>query len=136
MTRPSPGPTPARVVAPPPASRSAPRPEAPPDSATDFDRVVAIWRQHGLDGTNSTAIAALVAAAKQGQPLAQYDLAYAYEHGLGVPAEPVRAYAWYLRAQRSTGPARLREAAETNSRALGAKLSDAQKQAADRMDTQ
>jgi len=126
----APAPLPARVVAP------APHPEAPAEPDSSFERVVGIWRTHGLEGTNSTAIAALVAAAKQGQPLAQYDLAYAYEHGLGVPAEPVHAYAWYRRAARANGPARLREAAETNGSALGAKLSDSQKQAAERVDTQ
>lgn len=101
-----------------------------------FERAITIWREHGLEGTDSTAIAALVAAAKQGQPLAQYDLAYAYEHGLGVPAAPERAYAWYRRAQMSNGPERLREAAATNSHVLGDRLSDAQKQAAARIDTE
>jgi TPR repeat protein len=121
------------VVAPVPTP--APPATASPDAPSkNFDRVVGIWRERGLEGTDSTAIAALVAAAKQGYPLAQYDLAYAYEHGLGVPAEPVRAYAWYKRAEHSNGPARLREAAGTNGRLLGDKLSDAQKQAADRID--
>jgi len=123
-------PAPVHVVAP------APRPPIPAAPTANFDRAIAIWREHGLEGTDSAAIAALVTAAKQGQPVAQYDLAYAYEHGLGVPAEPVRAYAWYQRARSSNGPARLREAAETNGRLLGDKLTDAQKQAADRVDTQ
>lgn len=140
---PAPAPAPTRVVAPAPAPAPAPaapaptaRPEPPAMSSANFDRVVGIWRERGLEGTDSTAIAALIAAAKQGQPLAQYDLAYAYEHGLGVPAEPVRAYAWYKRAERSNGPARIREAAGTNGRLLGDKLSDAQKQAAERIETQ
>jgi len=126
----APEPAPARVIAP------VPHPPTPAAPTANFDRAVAIWREHGLEGTDSTAIAALIAAAKQGQPVAQYDLAYAYEHGLGIPAEPVRAYAWYKRAQSSNGPARLREAAETNGRLLGDQLTDAQKQAADRVDTQ
>ena len=138
---PAPAPAPTRVVAPAPAPAPvapapAARPETPAAPSANFDRVVGIWRERGLEGTDSTAIAALIAAAKQGQPLAQYDLAYAYEHGLGVPAEPVRAYAWYKRAERSNGPARLREAAGTNGRLLGDKLSDAQKQAAERIETQ
>lgn len=127
-------PEPTRAVAPVPPP--APHPPTPAAPTANFDRAVAIWREHGLEGTDSSAITALIAAAKQGEPIAQYDLAYAYEHGLGVPAEPVRAYAWYRCAQRSNGPARLREAAETNSRLLGEKLTDAQKQAADRIDTQ
>jgi TPR repeat protein len=131
-----PTPAPARVIVPAPASPPPPRPPTPAAPTANFDRAVGIWRDHGLEGTDSTAIAALVAAAKQGQPVAQYDLAYAYEHGLGVPAEPVRAYAWYRRVQSSNGPERLREAAATNGQLLGDKLSAAQKQAADHMDTQ
>lgn len=131
---PDPEPAPARVAAPVPLPHPVARPETPPEPSTSFERVVGIWRERGLESTDSTAIAALIAAAKQGQPLAQYDLAYAYEHGLGVPADLVRAYAWYQRAQRSNGPARLREAAATNGRLLGDKLSDAQKQSAERID--
>jgi TPR repeat protein len=133
---PPPRPTPARVGPPAAEPRPAARPPTPAAPDSNFDRAVGIWRAHGLEGTDSTAIAALVAAAKQGQPVAQYDLAYAYEHGLGVPAEPVRAYAWYRRAAMSNGPERLRKAAETNAQALGAKLSDTQKQTAQRVDTQ
>jgi TPR repeat protein len=135
---PRPHPTPARIEPPVPAPAPRPVPHPPTATAPDanFDRALGIWRAHGLDGTDSTAIAALVAAAKEGQPLAEYDLAYAYEHGLGVPAEPVRAYAWYRQAATSNGPERLRKAAETNAQALGAKLSDTQKQTAQRVDTQ
>jgi len=133
---PAPEPAPARVAAPAPLPHPVARPETPAEPSTSFERVIGIWRERGLEGTDSTAIAALVAAAKQGQPLAQYDLAYAYEHGLGVPTDPVRAYAWYQRAQRSNGPARLREAAATNGRLLGDKLTDAQKQSAERIDPQ
>ncbi len=34
-------------------------------------------------------------AALQGNPLAQYDLAYCYEHGLGVPVDQSEAIRWY-----------------------------------------
>ncbi len=108
------------------------RPAAPPDPARSFDRAVALWRARGIDARDPAAVAALEAAAKQGHPLAQYDLAYAYAHGLGVPAEPARAYAWYKRAAASNGPARLREAAEANWRQLGDRLSDQDKQMAER----
>lgn len=132
----APTPTPTAVrVAPPAPAPSRPEPPRPADPTASFDRAIAVWRAHGLDGTDAATIAALEAAAKQGQPLAQYDLAYAYQHGLGVPAEPVRAYAWYKRAENSSGPDRLRQAAEANGRVVGAQLSEAQKQAADRIDT-
>jgi uncharacterized protein len=128
------------VVARPPETHSAePHPPAPtpaPSAGEIFDRAVADWRSHGIDSTNSSTIAALETAAMRGEPLAQYDLAYAYEHGLGVPAEPAKAYAWYKRARASaSAPARLHDAAETNMDLLAAKLSDGQKQAADRLIT-
>jgi len=118
---------PARLA---PAERRTPEP--PPGEAADhaFARAAAIWRRHGLDGTDSTVVAALTAAAKQGDAVAQYDLAYAYEHGLGVPADPAQAYAWYRHAAQSGGPDRLVKAAETNARALGAKLTDEDRQTA------
>ena len=114
-----------------PAAVPAPRPQQPPpDPAISFKRALTVWREHGLDGTNSSAIAALETAAKQGHPLAEYDLAYAYEHGLGVPAQPARAYVWYKRAAASAGPARLRAAAATNGRLLSDRLTDNEKQTA------
>ncbi|HEV2674033.1 MAG TPA: hypothetical protein VGV37_05780 [Aliidongia sp.] len=131
----APAPTPVRATPPAPVPAPVAHPPAQPDRSPSFDRVVASWRSRGLESTDSAAIVALETAARQGQPLAEYDLAYAYEHGLGVPAEPARAYAWYQRAAASTGPARLREAAETNGRLLGDRLSETEKQAAARIAT-
>ena len=37
-------------------------------------------------------------AAERNNPLAEYDLAYCYEHGLGVPQSSADAYVWYRRA--------------------------------------
>jgi TPR repeat protein len=119
--------TPARIAPPP-----QPQPAAAPDPAQSFDRAVALWRSRGIDARDPGAVAALESAAKQGYPLAEYDLAYAYEHGLGVPAEPARAYAWYKRAAASDGPARLRDAAETNQRQLADRLSDQERRTAER----
>ncbi|HLZ65094.1 MAG TPA: tetratricopeptide repeat protein [Aliidongia sp.] len=137
VARPSaPAPAPADVAPPAVVRAPEPRPQPPPDPAISFGRALANWRTHGLDGTDSSTIAALETAARQGDPLAQYDIAYAYEHGLGVPAQPARAYAWYKRAEASAGPPRLRDAARTNGRLLGAKLSDTEKQAAAQIDTE
>jgi TPR repeat protein len=129
-------PPPARAAtanaAPPPVIRQqAPASEPPIDPAASFERAVAIWRAHGVDATNPAAVADLETAAKRGHPLAEYDLAYAYEHGLGVSADPARAYAWYKRAETSDGPARLREAARTNRHLLADRLSDQEKRAAE-----
>ena len=37
-------------------------------------------------------------AAERNNPFAEYDLAYCYEHGLGVPQSSADAYVWYRRA--------------------------------------
>ena len=115
--------------------RPIPKPQPPADPATSFGRAVATWRTRGLDGTDAATIAALALAARQGEPLAEYDLAYAYQHGLGVPADPAQAYAWYKRAATSDGPDRLRAAAEANGRVVGAQLSETERQAAERIET-
>ncbi|HVJ55693.1 MAG TPA: SEL1-like repeat protein [Aliidongia sp.] len=121
---------PAPPRAAPQASAPQPRP-ALPDGTASFERAIAIWRERGFDAVSPAAIAALEAAAKSGHPLAEYDLAYAYEHGLGMPSDPARAYAWYKIAETSDGPARLREAAQTNRRLLDGRLSDQEKRAAE-----
>ncbi|GGF09818.1 hypothetical protein GCM10011611_14170 [Aliidongia dinghuensis] len=135
----APAPAPVPVATRQPPRPEPPRPEArpealPPDPAATFERAVATWRAHGIDAKDPSVLEALQTAAKQGYPLAQYDLAYAYQHGLGVSAEPARAYAWYRRAESSNGPARLREAAAANRRSLDNRLSDAEKQAASQID--
>jgi len=132
-------PAPAPAIPTPAASRPPTPPQpvptahpAPPvDPDTSFQHAVIAWRTRGISGKDPSVVAALEAAAKQGHPLAQYDLGYAYEHGLGVPAEPAMAYAWYKRAEASNGPAQLREAAAANRRHLASELSEQDKQAAE-----
>ena len=45
---------------------------------------------------------ALADQAAHGNQLAQYDVGYAFEHGIGISADPTRSYVYYLRA---TAPA-------------------------------
>ena len=52
-----------------------------------------------------TMIPRLDEQARGGDSQAQYDLGYAYEHGLGVPADPVKSYVDYLKAATSTDAA-------------------------------
>ncbi len=79
--------------------------------------------------TFSVLMPALIAQAAKGNGLAQYDVGFAYEHGLGVPADPVRSYVFYVRAaaslEENVKAAALRGAAE-----LGRRLTDAQHAAA------
>ena len=71
----------------------------------------------------------LKAQVDRGNPLAAYDMGYAYEHGLGVGVDPVAAYVDYLKAVLSSEPnvkaAALRAASE-----VGRTLTDAQHAAA------
>lgn len=46
----------------------------------------------------SALIQTLSSEAGRGNRLAQYDLGFAYERGIGVPADPVKSYVYYLRA--------------------------------------
>ena len=50
-------------------------------------------------------------AAERNNPLAEYDLAYCYEHGLGVPQSSADAYVWYRRAADHAGNSTLKSIA-------------------------
>jgi TPR repeat protein len=108
---------------------------AKPPSATaqrSFMTAVADWRVHGLDEDDPAAVSALRAAARDGLPLAEYDLAYFYEHGVAAESDIGLAYAWYKLAAGSNGPAGLKAAAAVNRDRLARRLSDEDRAAADR----
>lgn len=65
-------------------------------------------------------------SAEQRNPLAEYNLGYCYEHGLGVPRDPVQAYAWYRRAAAHSGDGALQSLAMAGVRSLGSRLTQAQ----------
>ena len=63
--------------------------------------------------------------AAKGNALAQYDVGYAYEHGIGEPTDPVRSYVFYLRA--ATSPvATLQASALKGAAEVGRSLSSEQ----------
>ncbi|GGF26268.1 hypothetical protein GCM10011611_35420 [Aliidongia dinghuensis] len=97
-----------------------------------FATAVAEWRAKGLAKGGARALASLQAAAAQGYPLAEYDLAYAYEHGVGIAPDPVQAYEWYQLAEQSDGAPTLKAAAAANRVRIGARLSDEVRETADR----
>ena len=55
-------------------------------------------------------------AALQGNPLAQYDLAYCYEHGIGLPADKSEAIRWYRASAAQAPNGAMREIAEAGMR--------------------
>ena len=128
----------ARLAAMAAARASNPAPPAPPAAAGEqqFARAVAAWRAKGLKGGGPKALAQLQAAAANGYPLAEYDLAYAYEHGVGLEPDAVRAYAWYELVEKSDAPPTLKSSAAANRARIGAELSDDERHSADMISTQ
>jgi TPR repeat protein len=61
--------------------------------------------------------------ADQGDGMAEYDIGFAYEHGTGVPLDPVKAYLYYLRAATSLDD-QVRNAALDAAAAIEQQLSD------------
>lgn len=72
----------------------------------------------------------LIDEAGRGNQLAQYDVGFAYQRGLGLPADPVEAYVYYVRAAASDA-ADVRSAALKGAAEVGSQLS-AQEHAAAR----
>lgn len=64
----------------------------------DYVRAQALIEEKGLTDAVPEMLPLLRRAATNGYPVAQYDLGYLYENGLGVPTDRVQAYVWYRRA--------------------------------------
>ncbi|MDB5361055.1 MAG: hypothetical protein JWO51_2352 [Rhodospirillales bacterium] len=98
--------------------------------AREFSVVIARWRANGIDGNDSVAHSALQSAAAHGLALAQYDLAYSYEHGVGVAVNLALAYAWYQTAAASNGAPMVKAAAAVNRDRLARRLGEEERQTA------
>jgi TPR repeat protein len=61
-------------------------------------------------------------AAEQGNPVAEYDLGYCYERGLGVTVDRVQAYDWYHRAALNAKDPLIQAMAATGARNLAQQL--------------
>ncbi len=59
-------------------------------------------------------------SAEQGNPLAAYNLAYCYEHGMGVGADQAQALAWYRRSAAGAGNTPVKDIAEAGIRMITA----------------
>jgi TPR repeat protein len=68
-----------------------------------FAQVEAQILERGLSGLDANAINKLRFAAMKGNPLAQYDLGYCYEHAIGLPTDRVQAFVWYSRSANAAG---------------------------------
>ena len=69
-------------------------------------------------------------AAEQHNSLAEYDLGYCYENGIGVPRDLLQAYGWYRRAATDASSDPLRSIAMAGAHGLEGRLNSAQIRAA------
>ena len=74
------------------------KPKRVSNGETEFAHAEILIRAQGLSNIDRDAIDNLTTAAKLGNPVAQYDLGYCYEHGLGITTDRVQAYQWYAKA--------------------------------------
>ena len=65
-------------------------------------------------------------AAEGNNPLAAYDLAYCYEHGIGVAPSRTEAYGWYRRAADDAADPNMKSIALAGVRGIESKLSEAE----------
>ncbi len=80
----------------------------------DFQRAQQLLLSRGP--AEAGQMAALFArAAAQHNPLAEYDLAYCYQHGMGVASDRAQAAAWYRRAAADAPEGALRAIAQAGS---------------------
>ena len=85
------------------------------DSMQDFRRAQQILLNRGAAEAGEMA-GLFRRAADKHNPLAEYDLAYCYEHGMGVAADHAQAQLWYRRAVVDTPEGSLRAIAEAGAR--------------------
>jgi len=94
-----------------------------------FGRAQALLLDRGLPAGGAKATQLLAEAAARGDALAEYDLGYCYENGIGRPVDKAKAYAWYERAAATNGTA-VKKAAASGLAALRPQLTVAERAAA------
>lgn len=77
------------------AQKPRPAERHPPDVGNAFAETHGALMHGGL---SADAVSRLTVAAEAGDPRAQFNLGYAYEHGLGVPTDAALAVLWYSEA--------------------------------------
>jgi tetratricopeptide (TPR) repeat protein len=86
----------AMVISPPQAP--APPNQPPPTGKLEGSQATAEGEAAESRGDYSTALVWYRRGADIGDPQAQFDVAWTYQNGLGVPADPAQAVQWYRRA--------------------------------------
>ena len=93
---------------------------------TDFQQAQRALLARGPDA-DAKAATLFRKAADAGDPLAAYNLAYCYEHGIGVAASIDQALLWYRRSAAAARDPALREIATNGERSLMAGVSHVQR---------
>jgi TPR repeat protein len=110
------------------------KPAAPGGKADDgearFKRAEALILSRGFVPSGSDAVNELKSAAERGNPEAQYDLGYCFEHGIGVAANKLQAFVWYSRAAGARGRALVHAAATQAADRIQRQMTEAERQAA------
>ncbi|MBO0711663.1 MAG: sel1 repeat family protein [Acetobacteraceae bacterium] len=88
-----------------------------------FDQAQSSMLAEGVASGSPQALRHLEQAAQKQDALAQYDLGYYYENGIGLPVDKVKAFVWYKRAADGSGPPAAKAAAERGAKAVGERLS-------------
>jgi TPR repeat protein len=106
-----------------------------PNGQFAFAQAQAQILERGLPSLGSEAVKKLMLAAQKGNPLAQYDLGYCYENGIGLPADRVSAFVWYSRSANAPGDgpdgsAATRTAATIGANAVRARMTATEQQSA------
>lgn len=86
----------------------------------DYLRAQTLMEEKGLTAAAPEMLPLLRRAAAAGYPVAQYNLGYLYENGLGVPTDRVQAYVWYRRAAGASHAGGRRDAAVVSAATAGA----------------
>ena len=90
-----------------------------------FQQAQQTLRSHG-PAESGRAVALFRLAAHAGNPMAQYDLGYCYENGIGMPSDQLQAYVWYQRAASEAKTDDVKAIATSATRNLEARLDQAQ----------
>ena len=96
----------------------------------EFGRAEALILAHGGAQVGKQVIGALIAASEHGDALAQYDLGYCYENGIGVSADRVKAFLWYSRAAQVLSNKWVHQIAESSASALHSQMTPEERRAA------
>jgi TPR repeat protein len=107
------------------ATRAPPRPAEDP-AMSNFRQAQSVLLERGV-GDAAEAFKFFRSAAEAGNALAAYNLAYYYQHGIGVRANAEEAVTWYRRSEAAATDNSIKELARSGLRSAQASVAHAQR---------